>query len=76
MFISKLQSPHSIILSKGHFILKNQEYFIQCAPVVTCDFSDKYRTSNGTCNNLNNPIWGSSNTPFIRLVDAQYSDGN
>ncbi|XP_001946575.2 peroxidase [Acyrthosiphon pisum] len=70
-----VQSLHAIIKSKDHFNMKNREYFDQCAPIVSCDYSDKYRTSNGTCNNPNNPIWGSSNTPFIRLVDAHYSDG-
>jgi len=35
----------------------------------------KYRTSDGTCNNLENPLWGSANTPFVRYLDADYSDG-
>lgn len=70
-----VQSQHAIVKNKDHLAMKNREYFYQCAPIVSCDYSDKYRTSNGTCNNPNNPIWGSSNTPFIRLVDAHYSDG-
>uniref|UniRef100_A0A2H8TZW2 Peroxidase n=1 Tax=Melanaphis sacchari TaxID=742174 RepID=A0A2H8TZW2_9HEMI len=70
-----VQSQHAIIKNKDHLAIKNREYFDQCAPIFSCDYSDKYRTSNGTCNNPNNPIWGSSNTPFIRLVDAHYSDG-
>ncbi|XP_060841527.1 peroxidase-like [Rhopalosiphum padi] len=70
-----VQSQHAVIKNKDHFAMKNREYFDQCAPIVSCDYSDIYRTSNGTCNNPNNPIWGSSNTPFIRLVDAHYSDG-
>lgn len=56
--------------------LENVDYVKQCAPIVPCDFSGKYRTIDGTCNNLNNPTWGSSNTPFIRLAGAHYSDGN
>jgi len=35
----------------------------------------RYRTSDGSCNNLNNPIWGRSMTPFSRLVPQRYYDG-
>ena len=35
----------------------------------------KYRTINGTCNNLIRPTWGAANTPFQRLILPQYEDG-
>jgi len=28
----------------------------------------------GTCNNLENTLWGSTNTPYIRLGPAYYND--
>ncbi|KAJ8043608.1 Peroxidasin [Holothuria leucospilota] len=39
-----------------------------------CNPLDVYRTIDGSCNNLNNPYWGKSMTPFKRLIPAQYSD--
>ncbi|XP_062334521.1 myeloperoxidase-like [Osmerus eperlanus] len=36
---------------------------------------DKYRTATSICNNLKNPFFGASNTPFTRLIPAQYDDG-
>ncbi|KAF0711007.1 peroxidase-like, partial [Aphis craccivora] len=46
----------------------NDDYFKKCAPVVTCTPDDKYRTYNGSCNNLQNPSWGAALTPFYRLI--------
>lgn len=34
-----------------------------------------YRTPDGTCNNLENPLFGASGTSFTRLIPAQYEDG-
>uniref|UniRef100_A0A2S2PK29 Peroxidase n=1 Tax=Schizaphis graminum TaxID=13262 RepID=A0A2S2PK29_SCHGA len=52
----------------------NRIYYDQCAPKVTCNRNAIYRTVNGVCNNLRNPLWGSSVTPYIRLSDAVYND--
>ncbi|VVC27285.1 Hypothetical protein CINCED_3A000564 [Cinara cedri] len=54
----------------------NGDYFKKCAPAVTCDPNAKYRTYNGSCNNLQNPNWGAAMTPFYRLMDAEFDDGN
>ena len=35
----------------------------------------KYRTYDGTCNNLRKPSWGSSLTPMERLASPEYGDG-
>ncbi|XP_003247028.1 peroxidase-like isoform X2 [Acyrthosiphon pisum] len=51
-------------------------YYEQCARRVTCKRNAIYRTVDGTCNNLRNPLWGSSETPYIRLAEAAYDDGN
>jgi len=43
---------------------------------VTCDPNSKYRTVDGSCNNLKNPSWGASMTPFYRYINPEFSDGN
>lgn len=40
----------------------------------TC-FHKKYRSIDGGCNNLENPTWGSSLTPFRRILQPIYEDG-
>lgn len=42
----------------------------------TCDPLYKYRSFDGTCNNLNNPRFGQAGTNFQRLMGpANYADG-
>ncbi|XP_022821553.1 chorion peroxidase-like [Spodoptera litura] len=42
---------------------------------IPCTLS-RYRTTDGTCNNLENPLrWGVSKTPFRRVLPADYGDG-
>ncbi|XP_019938121.2 eosinophil peroxidase isoform X2 [Paralichthys olivaceus] len=36
---------------------------------------NKYRTITSICNNIKNPRLGASNTPFARLLPAEYDDG-
>ncbi|XP_052871706.1 peroxidase-like [Anopheles cruzii] len=43
--------------------------------VAQCDSSTPYRTFDGSCNNLQNPTWGSANTPYGRLLLPEYGDG-
>jgi len=54
----------------------NGDYFKQCSPAVTCILDAKYRTYNGSCNNIQNPNWGAALTPFYRLMNADFADGN
>ncbi|KAG1672743.1 Peroxidasin [Nymphon striatum] len=37
--------------------------------------AEKYREMDGRCNNLRNPSWGTSMSPFIRLITPKYGDG-
>ena len=45
--------------------------------VPSCRFPtvNRFRTINGTCNNLFNPLLGSAGTPFARLTPPKYEDG-
>lgn len=36
---------------------------------------NRYRSYDGTCNNLRNPILGTPNTPYNRLLPPKYGDG-
>lgn len=35
----------------------------------------KYRSADGTCNNLDNPLQGAAEVPFLRLLTPAYEDG-
>ena len=41
----------------------------------TCSARNKFRTYDGTCNNLQHTRWGSALQPFRRLMPAEYEDG-
>ena len=43
-------------------------------PTPECRRNDEYRTIDGTCNNLNNPLFGSAPTALTRLIPAKYFD--
>lgn len=53
----------------------NDDYLKQCAPRLKCDPNAKYRTINGSCNNLEIPTWGAAETPFLRMLNANFNDG-
>lgn len=40
-----------------------------------CLKAAKYRSIDGSCNNLNRPTWGASLTPFRRMMPPAYADG-
>ncbi|KAJ8673332.1 hypothetical protein QAD02_004594 [Eretmocerus hayati] len=41
---------------------------VECRP-------GKYRRFDGLCTNLENPSWGASLTPFVRLLQPRFADG-
>lgn len=49
--------------------------FFSCTPQVGPCTKSKYRSIDGSCNNLNNPNLGVANTPYGRLLPPKYSDG-
>ncbi|CAL4183014.1 unnamed protein product, partial [Meganyctiphanes norvegica] len=45
---------------------------------INCDdmcFHSKYRSVDGSCNNLQNPLWGASLTGFRRILQPEYENG-
>ena len=50
--------------------------FCPFKPNLKCDTSSKYQTFDGTCNNLNNPLYGAWNTPYKRFLTPAYQDGS
>ena len=48
---------------------------IEPTNMYNCSFDYPFRTIDGTCNNVYNPLKGASNTAFGRLLPAAYEDG-
>lgn len=40
-----------------------------------CDFNNTFRTIDGSCNNMEHPWWGKSETPYARILKPDYDDG-
>ena len=43
--------------------------------IIECSQHQKYRSITGICNNFQEPIWGTSASPFRRLLSPVYEDG-
>jgi len=56
--------------------ITNDDFLTKIAPIVKCDPNAKYRSANGSCNNLDIPTWGAAKTPMLRMLDPNYNDGN
>ena len=47
----------------------------RCPKYAVCDAAAPFRNIDSTCNNLENPGWGSARTQFQRTLLPAYSDG-
>ncbi|CAH0394955.1 unnamed protein product [Bemisia tabaci] len=61
-------------LGLGSAPLASDPHAICTTPVPHC-VDSKYRTIDGSCNNLKNPLWGTPNTQYARLLPSKYADG-
>lgn len=60
------------ILILSNFLISSESY--ECYQHKQCKKS-KYRSTDGSCNNFQNPNWGKSMTAYNRLLPAAFSDG-
>ena len=57
------------------FSIKDTLIGDKCPSGGPCEAYHPYRAADGSCNNLENPLWGAANTAFQRSLLPQYSDG-
>ncbi|XP_058872731.1 peroxidasin homolog isoform X1 [Acipenser ruthenus] len=67
-----LVSPHYLDLIANLSGCTAHRRFPNCSDIC---FHQKYRTHDGTCNNLQHPMWGSSLTAFERILKPVYENG-
>lgn len=61
---------------KNQLLIQNQNIVEQCQDYsLPCDYTRKYRTINGWCNNLQHPEFGISMRLFNRFLLPNYEDG-
>ena len=63
-----------IFISGFLFFSFNSNPYLVLA-IAECDSNYEYRTINGTCNNLDNPIYGSAGVELLRFSSVDYEDG-
>uniref|UniRef100_T1IXZ7 Peroxidase n=1 Tax=Strigamia maritima TaxID=126957 RepID=T1IXZ7_STRMM len=67
------------VLSPSHLeMIANLSGCLVHRRVVDCGdmcFHGRYRTFDGTCNNLQHPMWAASETPFLRILQPIYENG-
>jgi hypothetical protein len=49
--------------------------FMKSSLFSNCNFTSKYRTFDGSCNNIDRPWTGMAGTPFKRYMPSSYADG-
>jgi peroxidase len=68
-------TPNQAGFGLNAFSTKNTILGPNCPKGGSCSRNKKYRSYDGSCNNQEHPIWGTSNSPFQRVLLPAYSDG-
>ena len=68
-------TPDQAAFGLQSFGLENTILAEKCPRGGPCDPAETFRSYDGTCNNLQQPLWGAATTPFQRTLLPQYSDG-
>lgn len=70
--------PENVTLALNQFNLKDTILSEMCPTDSVCNqttIDSRYRTLDGSCNNIQHSSWGRSLTPFQRLAPSAYADG-
>ncbi|CAI8035665.1 Peroxidasin homolog [Geodia barretti] len=71
--------PGSLLTEEelAHMMIESECVGREDAEELNCftPFNVRFRTADGTCNNLENPLLGAADTPLSRLIPPQYEDG-
>ncbi|KAK4015956.1 hypothetical protein OUZ56_030921 [Daphnia magna] len=70
--------PENVALALNQFNLKDTILSEMCPTDSVCNqttIDSRYRTLDGSCNNIQHSSWGRSLTPFQRLAPSAYADG-
>ncbi|OWF41499.1 Peroxidase-like protein [Mizuhopecten yessoensis] len=76
--LSNSTGPEMITTSEELLDTWRSQITSQCIPSPTsmnCNMLERYRSADGTCNNIHNPLSGSSFRPHRRLLPPDYEDG-
>ncbi|KAG0729227.1 Chorion peroxidase [Chionoecetes opilio] len=69
-------SPREGGLGLRNVLVSDTALSDQCPLQISCsDPGSRFRTADGSCNNLRNPVFGKSNTPAQRILPPTYDDG-
>lgn len=85
--VSKCFSKYQLATILPTIAISNNYHYLNrkgdgvCSPFYSQNYEclphqrSKYRTIDGTCNNLRHPYWGRSFTCHVRILPPDYSDG-
>jgi len=73
LFTGAAEGRDSFSFGGGRNYNSREEDGGNCPEKKRCDHSKRYRTEDGSCNNLAKPSWGQSGLPYSRLIERQHS---
>jgi len=74
--LSSLQAPDEMAIQMDKLARVGKRISLSSCSLtkLNCDNKSKFRSMNGSCNNLDSPNQGASHTPYRRLLSPSYSD--